>query len=36
MPNLAAILKEEIRRLAKREIKVSTTKHQAGGGPVPP
>jgi hypothetical protein len=25
MPNIATVLKEEIRRLAKREIKASTT-----------
>ena len=35
MPNIAAVLKDEIRRLARKEVKTYTGDHETGRGPVP-
>ena len=36
MPNIASVLKEEIRRLAEKEIKAEVVKTREGCRPVPP
>ena len=35
MPNIAGVLKEEIRRLAKKEIKAQVGKTRRGCHPIP-